>query len=74
MWRVAHPYDPAVAIRVLCWFPNDKTVVVALVGGDKSGIGDNWYDSATVRAEAAIDDWLRQQPQPNRGPGEKEER
>ena len=21
LWRVAHPYDPDVAVRVICWFP-----------------------------------------------------
>ncbi|MGH3471761.1 MAG: hypothetical protein ACRDPG_06920 [Nocardioidaceae bacterium] len=33
IWRVAHPFDPDVAIRILCWFPDDETAVVALVGG-----------------------------------------
>jgi hypothetical protein len=36
--------------------------VVALVRGDKRVIGDIWYDSATVRAEAAVDQWLRENP------------
>ena len=61
IWRVAHPFDPAVAVRVLCWFPDDETVVVALIGGDKAGISDVWYDSATRRAEAGVDQWLREQ-------------
>ena len=60
MWRLAHPFDPAVAIRILCWFPDPGTVVVALVGGDKATIGDVWYDSATPWAEAAIDQWHRE--------------
>jgi hypothetical protein len=60
IWRVAHPYDPAVAIRILCWFPDDGTGVVALIGGDKAGISDVWYESATVRAEAAVDQWIRE--------------
>jgi hypothetical protein len=60
LWRLAHPFDPAVAIRILCWFPDPAAAVVALVGGDKVTIGDVWYDSATPRAEAAIDQWYRE--------------
>lgn len=63
IWRVAHPYDPEVAVRILCWFPDDETAVIALVGGDKAGISDVWYDSATLRAEAAVDQWIRQHEQ-----------
>jgi hypothetical protein len=61
IWRVAHPFDPAVAVRILCWFPDDDTAVVALIGGHKAGISDVWYDSATRRAEAEVDQWLREQ-------------
>ena len=63
IWRVAHPFDAAVAVRILCWFPDDQTesVVIALVAGDKKMIQDLWYDSATPRAEAAVDQWIRQQ-------------
>lgn len=61
IWRVAHPFDADVAVRILCWFPDGRpdTAVVALVGGDKKVIQDLWYDSATPRAEAAIDQWIR---------------
>lgn len=61
IWRIAHPFDTNVAVRILCWFPdqNPDTAVVALVGGDKKVIQDLWYDSATPRAEAAIDQWIR---------------
>ena len=31
-------------------------------GGDKAGIGDLGYDSATPRAEVAVDQWLRTHP------------
>lgn len=61
IWRLAHPFDPEVAVRILCWFPDVHTAVVALVGGDKVRIGDVWYDSATPRAEAAVDQWQREQ-------------
>jgi len=60
LWRVAHPFDPDVAIRVICWFPTDQTVVVALVGFDKKAIGDVFYASAAARGEALVDAWLRQ--------------
>jgi hypothetical protein len=55
IWRVAHTFDPTVAVRILCWFPDDETAVV-LIGGDKAGISDIWYDSATPRAEAGLTD------------------
>lgn len=61
IWRLAHPFVPDVAIRILCWFPSTSTAVVTLVGGDKARIGDVWYDSATPRAEAAVDQWQREQ-------------
>ena len=36
LWRVSHPFDVEVAIRLICWFPpNSATVVVALFSGDK---------------------------------------
>ncbi len=62
IWRVAHPFVEGVAVRILCWFDDQESVVVvALVGGDKGPIGDVWYTSAAGRAEAVLDDWLRQQ-------------
>jgi hypothetical protein len=47
-------------VRILCWFPDERVAVVALVAGDKKKISEEWYDSATPRAEAAIDQWLRE--------------
>ena len=47
-------------MRILCWFPDNDTAVVALIGGNKAWISDVWYDSATVRAEAAVDQWIRE--------------
>ncbi len=52
LWRVAHPFDPDVAVRIICWFPADESVVVALVGFDKKPIGDVFYASAAVRGSA----------------------
>ena len=60
LWRVAHPYDPETAVRIICWFPSDETVVVALVGFDKKVIGDVFYTSAAARGEALVDQWIRQ--------------
>lgn len=64
VWRLAHHYIAGVAIRILCWFPDAKTVVVVLVGGDKGPIGDIWYGSAAERAERAIERWQREQERP----------
>lgn len=60
LWRLAHPFDPEVAIRIIVWFPSQDHAVIALVGFDKARHGDVWYSSATVRAEAMVDQWLRE--------------
>ena len=60
LWRVAHPFDPAVAVRIICWFPSDKEVMIALVGFDKKAIGDVFYASAAARGEALVDALIRQ--------------
>ncbi len=60
LWRVAHPFDPEVAVRIICWFPADGEVVIALIGFDKKTIGDVFYASAAARGEALVDAWLRQ--------------
>jgi hypothetical protein len=61
LWRVAHPYDPDVAVRVICWFLANDQIVLALVGFDKKSIGDVFYASAAARGEAIVDAWLRQE-------------
>ena len=65
LWRVAHPFDPDVAVRVICWFPSAEEVVIALVGFDKKTIGDVFYASAAARGEALVDAWLRQKGSPD---------
>ena len=60
LWRVAHPFDPEVAVRIICWFPTEDEVVIALIGFDKKQIGDAFYASAAARGEAMVDAWLRQ--------------
>ena len=62
--RVAHPYDPDGAVRVICWFPADGHVVIALAGFDKKAIGDVCYASAAARGEALVDAWLRRREVP----------
>lgn len=58
LWRTSHPYEDGVAVRIICWFPSADQVVVALVGANKALMGDVFYDSAAVRAEAAVNQWL----------------
>lgn len=60
LWRVAHPYEQDIAIRIIVWFESDR-VVVALVGFNKARLGDVWYASAAIRAEALVDQWQRNQ-------------
>lgn len=64
LWRLAHPYDEKAAVRIVVWFPGEGRVVVALVGFDKAVLGDVWYASATVRAEAMVDQWIREHGDP----------
>jgi len=45
LWRVAHPFDSDFAVRIICWFPTEQSVVIALVGFDKKAIGDVFYAS-----------------------------
>lgn len=61
LWRLAHPYDRDTAVRIIVWFPDKGHAVVALVGFDKAHLGDLWYTSAAIRAEAMVDQWKRQQ-------------
>jgi hypothetical protein len=61
VWRLDHPFDEEVALRLIVWFPpNSKTAVVALLAGDKKRIGDTFYNSVGTRADAAIESWLKQ--------------
>lgn len=64
LWRVSHPFDEEVAVRLICWFPpGSATVVVALFSGDKKKTGDVWYDAAASRADPLIDQWKREKEQ-----------
>lgn len=62
LWRLSHPYDPDVALRIICWFDDESdAVVVALFANDKASMGDVFYDSVGSRADQVIDEWKRQQ-------------
>lgn len=67
LWRVSHPYEPDIAIRIICWFESDR-LVIALVGFNKAKLGDVWYSSAAIRAEALVDQWRRTHPPSEKGP------
>lgn len=61
MWRLSHPFDPQMAVRIICWFDEQsKSVVVALFAADKAAMGDVFYDSVGTRADQAIDQWKRE--------------
>src|SRR4051812_9288707 len=58
LWRISHPYEPDIAVRIIFWFESD-VLVVALVGFNKAKLGDVWYSSAAIRSEALVDQWRR---------------
>lgn len=61
LWRVSHPYEEGVALRLICFFPPESdTVVVALFAGDKASMGDVFYNSVASRADPLIDQWRRE--------------
>lgn len=61
VWRLSHPFDPTMALRIICWFDDESdTVVVALFANNKAGMGDVFYDSVGSRADQVIDNWKRQ--------------
>ncbi|MCU1668052.1 MAG: hypothetical protein JWP40_979 [Blastococcus sp.] len=61
LWRVRHPYRESLALRIICYFPDQETVVLALLGFNKHPIGDIWYDRAAKESEALVDQYLREQ-------------
>lgn len=61
IWRVSHPFDAEVAVRLIVWFPAGQAAgVIVAFGGDKKRIGDAFYTSAASRADAAIDQWIHE--------------
>lgn len=61
VWRQSHPFEQGIALRLICWFPDEATVVVALFAGEKASMGDVFYDMVGPRADQIIDQWLREQ-------------
>ena len=60
VWRVSHPYEAGIAVRLIVWFADDAHAVVALFAGDKARIGDVFYESVGTRADAAIEQYKRE--------------
>lgn len=58
VWRLSHPYDARMAVRIICWFDEDTdSVVVVLFATDKAPMGDVFYNSVGARADQEIDKW-----------------
>ena len=52
-------------IRVLVGFARDEkrqTTAVALVGGDKTALGNHWYPANVERAQQRLDQWCSRNP------------
>ncbi len=59
VWRLSHPYDQDMAVRIICWFdPQSDVVVVVLFAADKAAMGDRFYDSVGSRADQEIEKWI----------------
>jgi len=55
IWRVSHPYDKEVAVRIIVWFDDENDeAVITLFGANKLPIGDVFYASAGTRADQII--------------------
>lgn len=61
LWRMSHPYERDIAVRLIVWFPpDDAAVVIVAIGANKAPMGDIFYDGVANRADAAIDKWLKE--------------
>ena len=60
LWRAKHPHDGHVQVRIIVWFPEANRCHV-LIGGDKEGIEEQWYQSAVARAEGIVEQIKRQE-------------
>lgn len=59
VWRLSHPFDEDMAVRIICWFdPQSEVVVVVLFAADKAVMGDVFYDSVGARADQEIEKWI----------------
>lgn len=63
LWRVSHPFRKGLALRIICYFPNKHSVVLAVMGFNKVPVGDIWYSRAAQEGQAVVDQYLREQQQ-----------
>lgn len=77
LWRVSHPYRRGLALRIICFFPDEGTVcffpdegtvVLALMGFNKHPVGDSWYSRVAQEGQAIVDQYLREQQQAGGAP------
>jgi hypothetical protein len=57
LWRVSHPFDEDVAVRLIWWFPPDSATVVAVLFGQMKLISrspSSLVISSCGRAETPI--------------------
>lgn len=60
LWRVGHPFEKDIAVRLIVWFPpEDKGAVIVALGANKGRMGDIFYDGVGLRADMALDKWLK---------------
>lgn len=66
IWRVSHPYNPEVAVRVLIWFTPNGDAVLLAGGGDKlkDRYDGQWYQFAIPQAEQEVDNFLNKYKAP----------
>ena len=72
LWRTSHPYEEGIAVRLICWFSPAGDVVVAILNGEKSTIGDAWYESVANRADPLIDLWVQREARTEEGDGKQD--
>lgn len=72
LWRTSHPYEAGIAVRLICWFTPAGDVVVAILNGEKSSIGDVWYESVANRTDPLIDLWLQREARKEEADGKQE--
>jgi len=44
LWRLSHPYIEGIAVRTIAWFPDDDSVVIAVLASEKAGWSEVFYD------------------------------
>ena len=60
VWRISHKFNPEAAVRTIVWFPEDGKAVILLFYGDKSHMGDVFYDTVGTRADQLISQYLQE--------------